>query len=229
MCRSYFIFILSGILFPLASSAQIDEHRDIKPFSRLLISGNLDVDLVKSDEKEILIYSDQNIKPEVIFTRNRGDLLEVVRLKANGYEQHKIKVTIYYQNIESLELSNGVSLKHSGKFSGNQLVLHVGANAQITSQCALNALEIKAENGAQIQLSGSVDLLVARLKNGSELNALGLFCQRGKVEANAGSKAFVTVVKSLEAEASAGSKIEFKGSPEEVIIKTTFGGEVTEG
>ena len=224
----HLVVTFSLLLTYSKADAQAVEHRDVKPFDKLVLSGSMIVELVSGDMEEIRIEC-SGISPERIFTRNKSDVLEVSLIKDGlNTNTYQVKVRITYKDVDELKLYDNVELLAKEALTTKSLKITAEASCNLSLPISINTLEIYAHNGSNLLLTGSVTNIKVKLENGSHLMAYGLVTRKAKIEANGGSKVQIVVADSIEADASTGSTIAFKGEPNEAIIKTTFGGQVLE-
>ena len=91
---------------------------------------------------------------------------------------------------------------------------------------SLQAVEVRASAGADIDLSGTCTSLNAVSNAGSDLDAGELVCATATVSANTGGDAAVHATETVEADANTGSDITVHGSPASVNRSANTGGEV---
>ncbi len=90
----------------------------------------------------------------------------------------------------------------------------------------LEAVEVEANAGADIDLSGTCTALDADSNAGSDIDAGELVCATVTVTANAGGDAIVHATTGVDAKASTGSDVTVHGAPANVSQSASTGGDV---
>ena len=216
-----FCFLLSNVVFA-------DNYVEpVSPFDEIILSGNIDVLLVEGTEESVEVRN----KEEKISISVSGGVLKVKRkkpLKIKEYKQDPIQVLINYKVVRRVKASSGSSVTHRSVISGDQLVLDFNSGAHGAFDVDLGNLEVKVSEGAQLKVQGTTVSQNSKVATGAGFSAYRLDCERAYVKSSTGAEAKIVATELLEAKASTGGDINYKGNPRKVKIKDNLGGNVNE-
>lgn len=148
------------------------------------------------------------------------------------YQQHwkqhpVVEVFITLPDLVQLNLSGAATGTVAG-FQGTAHVLRTvlsgSSNCTITGTGASSQVDLSGSS--QITISGTTGLLYGNLSGGSRLNAYGLAAESVDIAASGGSLGRVSVSNRLDADASGGSRIFYRGDPSVKNITISGGGRV---
>ncbi len=220
------VFLLFVLLFAFQVTGQEEEvTQDLQAFSEVKGFDGLSINLIKSDVNKAVITGANTNK--VVIVNNDGVLK--LRMQIDKiFSGYRTFIDLYY--------------------SEKLLIIDVNEDARITSQETIkqNVLELKAQEGGELDISAEVEQLliktvtggVVKTKGTSELqdvmiNTGGVY--EGKelktkfstVNVNAGSRAEIHAYDYVKATVKAGGEVLVYGDPAKMDEKTVFGGTVT--
>jgi len=110
---------------------------------------------------------------------------------------------------------------------GDKLDLRCTAGSLIELEVAVNALEVNVDTGAEIKIKGEAGQVNISSGTGAIFSGYKLNVSNAYLKSGTGGNIEVTVSDLLEASASTGGHIKFRGNPEKLTINETLGGSVT--
>ncbi|THD69307.1 DUF2807 domain-containing protein [Robertkochia marina] len=207
-------------------SAQETNEMNVERFSELKVFDGISVNLIPSDVNKLVITGE--------YAEN------VVAKNSNGTLKLRLGVTTLFKDHDT-----SADLYYSGPLS----VLDVNENAKITSKETLKQvdLELRAQEGGEIQLDVALEILRIKVISGSTIGVTGrstnqevnvntgggyeagnLETEQTDVKVNAGGYADIRASKYVNARVNAGGNINIYGKPG-VIDQTKFlGGTIKE-
>ncbi len=217
---------LSGtkILAQRAGASQLDQP--LRDFEGLSIMGLFEAELIPSDEPRMEIYSDE-IDPERVKVVQRNGHLKISLLKSL-IEDEEIELKIYYRPGTLVEVyaSAGADIRSEGLLATDLLRVRAGSGSQIHLELQLDELDATAAEGGHLSLRGSTAHLECNANTGGIIDGHRFEADYVDARAGTGGEVSVLVTKSLEAKASTGGVIRYRGEAEERNVRTILGGEV---
>lgn len=232
---SLFVLLLSSI----SSILYGQQHQEVtlQNFSKIDVQGIMQVELVKSKVNKVTSEALNGANLEDLTVAVSGDELSVKtkifkqltdqnnNKKITGKKQFKI--TIEYTNeLAGIIAGRGVELNADEALTGNHLVLDASSGAIVKLDMNVNNLVVSSVQGAIVTLDGKAAFLQAKVNTGGELFAYQLKSDEADVKANTGGVAEISANNTLDASASTGGTISYKGKPNQQTIKKTLGGEI---
>lgn len=224
--KSKLVFAFSAMLVLGAlgrSFAQSDYKLDT--FDEISITGNIEVILKKSTEEKAIVEV-YGIPEDKLNIGVRGQVLKLSLLNSIFYKDEKIKVTVYYKKLRAVRAHAGADVEATEALEADALEIRASSGAEVLLDIKANKLEASASEGAILQLRGEVENQKASASTGGQYKALDLNCKNTYVRASTGGEARVVVLESLDANATLGGSIEYKGNPDERNRRTALGGDV---
>ncbi len=219
------ICVLTSCRFKTGSGHIISETRNPGPFSGLVVSGGFEVEIKKGAAAQVLLEADDNLMG-YIETTVSGQQLNIRLRDIHNLRHAHLKVFITAPEINSIKASSGSEVTVMDNLSSSEKIrLQVSSGSNIKT--ALDAPEVIAESssGAEMTLSGRTRDLRAESSGGSTIQAKELMSENSYVTSSSGSSASVHASLTLEAKASSGSNITYRGGAN--VKKTvSSGGEV---
>lgn len=201
--------------------------KNVSPFDEVVLSGNIDVLLVMGNEEKVEIRKEED---KISISVSNG-VLKVKRkkpLKIKEYEQSPIEVRITYKVLRRVKASAGTEVTQQETMTADQMMLDFNSGAEGNFEVDMGNVEIKVSEGAQLKVRGKTVSQNSKVATGAVLHAYKLDCERSYVKASTGGEAEIVATELLEAKASMGGDINYRGNPRKVKIKDNLGGNVNE-
>jgi hypothetical protein len=131
-----------------------------------------------------------------------------------------------YRKVREINAAAGAVVDHPSTIALNDLSLHFDTGAKGTFNVNIERLEARAGEGGLLKLSGEAETFDGKAVTGGNIKAGELECIRAFVNANTGGFISVYATETLEAQASIGGNINYRGKPENLDIRTNLGGYV---
>lgn len=214
------ILSLAFALISLATQAS-----NIKPFHSIVVSGNLEIELIHSDDENLDFQTDEyetnvQVKKGVLYLR---------RLKITDKHKHTVRIKLSFRNLNSISARAGAVVFSNEEIQSVQIEMDAHSGAQIELMVLSENVDAKASEGAQIRLGGATKSFDTKAGTGGEINAFELQSDYTYARATTGGMVYVTANKFIEAKSTLGGEVEYQGDPEETRTNTTLGGDVDGG
>ena len=217
------LFIFLGMIV-MAQQNEKTEIRNLKPFDKIKSSKGINVTLREGDEpKAEVVISNAELEDVIIQQTGRE---VAIKMKTKIYKDLIVDVYVTYQSLREISAGTGGTITSDDIIEADQLTLEAGMDASIELEIEVKKLKASV-SAARIEVSGTADYVEANISSGRFLGAK-LECEEAYIKANATGSAQIWVTEKLEATAGSGAKIEYKGNPEKVEMKTNLGGKVEE-
>ncbi|MGE3468087.1 MAG: head GIN domain-containing protein [Pyrinomonadaceae bacterium] len=175
------------------------DRRDIAEFHGVDVSGVFKVEIVAQKDFGVEIEADDNLLP-LIETKIRKGVLHI-STDGKVSSGNPMIVRISAPDIDRIDAS--------------------GAAEVTLSEVKNSGLTIDSSGASKIKLAGETAKLVIDISGATKVDAEELTAENATVKASGASKVAVNVTGSLRGDASGASRIEYSGSPAEVIKKSS--------
>lgn len=137
------------------------------------------------------------------------------------------QANLQFVMLKGVSVNEKARVISEGKIIVEAIRIDASAGGEIKLNVDINDLEYHGTNGANTELSGEVNNLVAYVNHGANLNASKLRAKNVKAESSNGSTVSVFVEGTLSVNAMHGGVIKYKGNPVIEGMEVANGGAVT--
>jgi len=212
-----FIILINTSLF-----AQSTKTTSLGDFYKIKIFSGIKLELIKDKENKLEITDNETDR--VRFKNNNG-VLKISLKFPDNLSAKETKVKLYYkQDILVIDVNEGSTITGNGIYQTN---LEVKAQEGATIQLNINTKHLKVKS-----VTGSIINLTGKTKNQEiEVDLYGVYHGYGIetigntiVKSGIGSKAEIKTGETLNAKVSFGGSVLYKGTPEVKQTKKVAGG-----
>ncbi|MDB2633085.1 DUF2807 domain-containing protein [Flavobacteriaceae bacterium] len=212
-----FIILINTSLF-----AQSTKTTSLGDFYKIKIFSGIKLELIKDKENKLEITDNETDR--VRFKNNNG-VLKISLKFPDNLSAKETKVKLYYkQDILVIDVNEGSTITGNGIYQTN---LEVKAQEGATIQLNINTKHLKVKS-----VTGSIINLTGKTKNQEiEVDLYGVYHGYGVetigntiVKSGIGSKAEIKTGETLNAKVSFGGSVLYKGTPEVKQTKKVAGG-----
>jgi|GEM_PF-1297579 len=143
--------VLSSSAFT-SMAANKDHHVSVLSpeidFNKVIVTGNVRVELVQADKQQVIIYEDYNKATTTV--KQKGDKLFI-----NSKEAEPINIVIYVKDLQRIDASNTVSVITRGRFSSNVLQVFLKDRARVFVNGEIGSLYTIVKDNSELKLRGS--------------------------------------------------------------------------
>lgn len=199
-------------------------HED---FTKVKVSTGLDLYIRQGDKVSLTVEADENLH-DIIVTEVDNGRLKIYSEK-NIWRAKARKIYLTVTNIEELKATSGSDAysENTLKVKDFELSVSSGADANITVDA--DNITTSASSGADLRVSGKANTHYSSASSGSSISAYGLKSKDVTAKVSSGADINVYASESINARASSGGDIDYRGNPENVNKKTSSGGSVSKG
>lgn len=210
------LLFASIIFFGLSTYAQKTvaesnaQKRTVKSFHSIDVSSGIKVLLTKSDQEELAVAAGDPAYLAYIETTVKDGVLKITRDQDwkfwNQWKNWNVTVYLSYKDLKSIKANSGANI------TGTEL--------------SFNSLEVKMSSGAFAELEGRTTDLSVDASSGAMFKGYELTSTKCIAESSSGGGVQINVSKELNAKASSGGSIRYKGEGMIRDIKVGSGGTV---
>ncbi|MFW5886190.1 MAG: head GIN domain-containing protein [Bacteroidota bacterium] len=216
----YFLVLVFILSFNLL------EAKEVKPFNKVYVFGNLDVELVKSDKPRVEILPDSLVRDNFTIEVKEDSTLEIKLVKGLFDSKTKAGVQVFYTSIHEIKTKGGADVWSKSSMEVENLNLTANTGGTINLSISNDKVSVGVSAGSTISLQGDTDYIKADASGGGVLSAFDLFAEKAEIGADLGGIAKIGVLKELSAKASTNGYVAYKGDPGKIKENATFGGEI---
>ncbi len=206
--------------------AQNKDARKLQKFTSISVAEGINVTLIKGNSYEAKITA-RNIDLEEILTEVSGGNLKI-HLDGNNHNNIDVSIDVTFVTLEAVKASSAADVRSNSVIEASNFRVRASSAADITLEIKVETLEVAASSAADIILSGSTDSQKVDISSASDYKAFDLKSKTADISASSAADARVYVSESLEASASSGASIKYKGNPDKIRERSSSGGDVRE-
>jgi hypothetical protein len=221
--KKFLVIVLAW--FSLTVHAQQTETRNIGSFTGVKAAEGIDVYLKKGDKESVRVEV-TGTSPSNILTEISGSYLKVHMRDGNFRGRIDAKVYVTYVKVEKLSASSAGSIFSDGVIKATDMEISASSAGTIEVSVEAQTIEVSSSSAGDVELKGRARSLRADAASAGEIDADELEAEEVEAEAGSGGSAKVYVTKSLEAHASSGGGIRWRGNPDRNNTSSSSGGSV---
>lgn len=207
------------------SRAQETQTRNVSSFTGVKVAEGIDVYLIKG-EKESVRVEVTGTKLENIITEVSGSYLKVHMRDGNFRGRVDAKVFVTYVKIDKLSASSAGSIFSEGTIDANTLEISSSSAGNVEITVNAGSIEVGASSAGEVELTGKARSINAAASSAGEIDAYDLEAQVVEVDASSAGSVRVHAIEELDAHASSGGSIRYRGNPNKSNTKSSSGGSV---
>lgn len=202
----------------------ITEKRSTGDFVGISASSGIEVEL-KNGTTSIEVEADDNII-RLLKTEVKDNILKIYISNHSNVNDAHMKVFVSAAGIRALNASSGSEIHAVDILSGaDNISFDASSAGKITADVDAPSVRLESSSAGDIQVKGKTKNLTASCSSSGQIQATGLLSEVTTVEARVGAEAEVHASVSLNADASSGANIGYRGGGN-VVVKTSSGGTV---
>jgi uncharacterized membrane protein len=196
-------------------------------FSKVKVSSGIDLYIRQGERVSLTVEADENLH-DIIMTEVEGGKLKIYSEK-NIWRAKAKKVYLTVVDIEELKATSGSDAYSENTLKVRDFDLSVSSGADAEISVSADNLTTSASSGADLRVSGESNYHYSSASSGSSIRAYSLKSKNVTVKVSSGADINIFASESLDARASSGGDIDYRGNPEHINKKTSSGGSVSKG
>ena len=224
MIRSRFLLFL--LLVPCLALAQQSETRPVGAFSGIKAGEAIDVYLKKGDKESVKVEVSGDNLGNVV-TEVVGSYLKI-HMRENSFFRSNTSVKVYvtYVKINKIYASSAANVFVEGVLQAEDLELQASSAADIELKIEAGDVRVHASSAADIILEGTAKSINADASSSGDIDAYALQVESADVQASSAGSIKLSVSQALEAGASSGGSVRYRGNPSRTNTHSSSGGSV---
>ncbi len=220
------IFAINASAFAFVSDKT--EIRKVENFNAVKVATGINLYLKMGDSEEVKVVANDDAIEKIITEVKNGTLS--IYIKKSGWgnwgfnKTRKVYVTV--KELVALDASSGSDVRSENTLKGEELKVSASSGSDVELDIIYRNLSISASSGSDAKISGKTKYLTVDSSSGSDINAGNLESKICKATASSGSDILVNVSEELNASASSGADIRYRGNPVGKDINKSSGGSV---
>jgi hypothetical protein len=216
-----FVMFLAGtILF-----AQQSDTRSVGSFRGIKSAEGIDVYLKKGDKESVKVEA-SGIPIDKVITEVSGDYLKIHIAEGRYNNNRTVKVYVTYTELNKLSASSASNIYCEGTIKSNSLSLSASSAGTIEITVEAGNLRASASSAADIELKGKAKIVEIDASSAGEVDAYDLEAEEASIDVSSAGSAKITVTHRIDAQASSGGSIRYRGSPMKTNTNSSSGGSV---
>jgi hypothetical protein len=209
--------------------AQQSKVVGITNFSGIHVSSGIDLYLTQSSLENIKVSANPDLLKNVLVEK-QGTIVNISYKNnirwGNTFKGQSIKVYMSFKTLQAISASGGSDVYGQNTIKSSDLKLDFSGGSDLKLELQTKNLNVESSGGSDLSLKGSSTNLVVNISGGSDLDAFDLKADYAKVNASGSSDANINVTKGLQASATGGSDIHYKGDAALNVTSSSKSGEV---
>lgn len=223
--------------------AQSTETRSLGPFSEVKAQEGIEV-ILKAGNKEEARIEASGLDLSEVLTEVSGGMLKI-HLEGDNYRSIDVRVYVTFKQLSGLASSSGSSIVVESPVTSGDFEIDVSSAGRV--RVAVDADEVEVEvsssgsvdltvkaaylsadlsSSGELNVSGSVDRVDVETSSAAEFDGYDLVSKEASLQSSSGSSIKVAVTEKLDARASSGSSIRYKGDPARTNVESSSGGSI---
>jgi hypothetical protein len=207
------------------ASAQQTQNRTVGSFTGIKAAEGVNVYLKKGD-KESLRVEVTGTDPENVVTEVSGSYLKVHMRDGRYRGNIDVKVYVTYVQLDKLSASSAGSIYSEEAVKSSSLDISASSAGEIEVAIDAESVTASASSAGELELTGKTKSLSVDASSAGEIDAYNLDAAKVQAEASSGASIKISVTTELNAHASSGGSIRFRGNPNKSVTDSSSGGSV---
>ncbi|MDD7914546.1 head GIN domain-containing protein [Polaribacter ponticola] len=204
----------------------VTENRNTKEdFTKIKVSTGLDLYLTQGSKNKISVEADENLQ-DIIITEVKEGVLKIYAEK-NIWRAKARKVYVTIETLEAISATSGSDVYTKETIKVNDVKISATSGADINMSVNANYVETSATSGSDIEISGSSIHHISKATSGASIDAYQLHSKNVTAKVTSGADINVYASESINARATSGGDIDYRGNPKNVDKKESSGGDIS--
>ncbi len=210
----------------LQAVGQQTETRALNTFKGVKVSQAIDAYLKKGDKESARVEVTGAKLTDVVTEVKEGMLKIKMREGLGFWKNVNVKVYVTYVNLEKISASSASSVFSDGVIKADHLDIGASSAANVEVKLDANSVMVDTSSAGEVVLEGKSLKLEIEASSAGDVDAYKLESETVVAKVSSGGEAKISVSKDLEAHASSGGDIRYRGNPTRTNTHASSGGSV---
>jgi hypothetical protein len=215
--------IYSLLLISTLGFSQVE--KEVGDFNKVTTFDQIDVRLIPGEVNKVVLTGSGSDEVELV---NKNGELKIRMPFSKLLDGDNISVTVYYKNISAVEANEGSRISSEKEITSTSFDIKAKEGAEINLKILVEKLIVRVANGSKIEIEGIATNQDVLVNSGGEYKGEKLHSEHTDVTVNAGGNADVFTTGLVEAKVRAGGTIIIYGKPKQINKKIVAGGSIEE-
>ncbi len=220
--------VITGILiFMLVFSAYAQEGtitKELNGFSEVKVFDGLSVNLIQSNENKAVIKGANTHKVAIV---NNSGVLKLRMEIDKIFSGYRTFIDLYYSGqLKVLDTNEDARIYSEETFEQDILELKAQEGGELEISCQVEQLLIKAVTGGDISAQGFSENQDVIINTGGTYDGKGFKTKFTTISVNAGGRGSIYATEYVKATVKAGGEVTVYGDPLKMDEKKVFGGKI---
>lgn len=217
------LVIIAVVLLSQLTNAQVT--RNLGDFDEVRVFDKINLKLIPASENKTIITGNRANEVEVV---NKNGILKIRMPFPQLLSGDDIIVKLYFKKIEGISASEGSYVSSETDFKQTILNLNAKSGAEINININVDKVNVKANAGGIIELSGTALNQDVVITSGGILKAKDLHTTQTSISVSAGGKADIYATALVDVKVKAGGAVYIYGKPKQINKEVFIGGTIME-
>ena len=213
-------------MISVLAMAQKTDTRALKSFHNIKVSQAIDVYLKKGDKESARVEVTGGDAEDVVTEVTENTLRVKMRDSHGFFSKVDAKVYVTYVSLEKITASSASSVFSDGVIKANNLDIGVSSAASVELSVDATSVMVDVSSAGDAVLEGKATKVEVEVSSGGEIDAYKLEGETVIARSSSGGDAKISVSKDLDAHASSGGDIRYRGNPSKTNTHSSSGGSV---
>jgi hypothetical protein len=237
--KKVFLILLSVIsLQTFGQKTVVDPNAKIRSissdFTAVSVATGIELMLTQADNVSLAVSANDAKYEQYIKTEVDNGVLHIYydnkdKNNNNWDRGRKIKAYLSVKTINKLTGSSGANIELVNALNVPKLDLRMSSGSQFNGEVKATDLEVDQSSGSEIKISGTASNLEVDASSGAAFKGYDLTTDNCTAKASSGADIKITTNKELNASASSGGNIVYKGNATTKDVSKSSGGSVRKG
>lgn len=220
-------FLVYSYFFLLGITSYCQEEKrtqELSLFTKLKAFDGISINLIKSNVNRAVISGANTQKVAIVNTNGTLKIRMQIDKLFGGFRTF---IDLYYaQELLVIDVNEDARISSNDIFAQELLELKTQEGGEIDLNCQTEQLLIKAVTGGEIKTTGFSDNQDVKITTGGVYNGAGFKTKFTTITVSAGGSARIYATNYVKANVKGGGKVKVYGDPEKMDEKTIFGGTI---
>ena len=217
------VLLVSCLAF--SGLAQQSEVRQIGAFQGVRASEAIDVYLKKGDKESVKVEATGTELSNVL-TEVNGTTLKIHMRDWNYRGKKSVKVYVTYTRLDKISASSASNIFSEGSIKSESMEINVSSAGSVEVTLDAESVTVDASSAGDAVLEGKAKSLEIEASSAGDIDAYNLESEIVNARVSSAGSAKISVSKELEAHASSGGSIRYRGNPLKTNTDSSSGGSV---
>ncbi|MBO0321020.1 DUF2807 domain-containing protein [Muricauda sp. CAU 1633] len=220
--KTYTIVLLC--LFFQVVVAQGEVTQNLQSFTEVKAFDGLSINLIKSTENKAVI---SGVNTEKVAIVNNDGVLKIRMEIDKMFSGYRTYVDLYHtETLKVIDVNEDARISSDETYVQDVLELKAQEGAELEVNCQVDQLLIKAVSGGEIFAAGFSNNQDVIINTGGAYNGRTFKTKFTTISVNAGGNAEIYATDYVKADVKAGGEVLVYGDPKKMDEKTVFGGKI---